>query len=96
MINRTTIECHKKEERKHIVHDGSGADNHSPTRQMRVEFRLGEHNSKPTRQAGELFFSSLTYFSYFKLFSGLASENSQLLASMASVWKNLSTPQMMV
>jgi hypothetical protein len=33
-----------------------GADNHSPTRQMQVEIRIGELKYKPTRQSGECFF----------------------------------------
>jgi hypothetical protein len=50
-------------------------------------------NTKPTRQSGEFFFP-LTYRFYIfgQLFSDLASENTELLASLASVLKNLSTP----
>jgi hypothetical protein len=41
-----------------------GADSHSPTRHMRVEFRIDEFNCKPTRQSDE-FFPPLTDLSYF-------------------------------
>jgi hypothetical protein len=41
-----------------------GGNNHSPTRQMRVEFGIGEYFFKPTRQLGEyLFLLSVSLFS---------------------------------
>jgi hypothetical protein len=50
-------------------------------------------NHSPTRQTGE-FFSLLTYPFYIsgQLFSDLASENTELLASLGSALKNLFTP----
>jgi hypothetical protein len=72
------------------------ADNHSPTRQMRAEFRIGERKYKPNCQSGEDFFP-LAYpctLSIFLASSFLtwARENTELLASLASVLKNLFTP----
>jgi hypothetical protein len=65
-----------------LVTKHRGADNHLPTRQMQVEFRLGE-------PAWRGIFSPLTDFFYIlgQLFPDLASNNSELLTSLASVLK---------
>jgi hypothetical protein len=53
---------------------------------MRVEFRLGEQKYKPTRQTDEVFVFPLTdpFYIFSQLFPDLASENTELLASLAS------------
>jgi hypothetical protein len=57
--------------------DGRGADNHSSTHQMQVEFRIGEETYKPSSQYGEDFFPLTDpFFIFGQLFSVLASENS--------------------
>jgi hypothetical protein len=72
-----------------------GADNHSPTRKMRVKFRLGDltlkpHSLCPLASAASVFPSFTDSTSPdSELFSHLASENCKPLASLASVWKNL-------
>jgi hypothetical protein len=64
---------------------------------MWVEYRIGEQKYKTTRQSDKGF-STLTYPFYIigQLFSDLASENTELLASLASVLKNLFTPLFIV
>jgi hypothetical protein len=69
-----------------------GANNHSPTRQMLVEnwqVKIPTHSS-----VWRGVFSYLTdlFYIFDQLFSDLAIENTELLASLASVLKTLSTP----
>jgi hypothetical protein len=76
------------------THTGRGANNHSPTRPVRVEFKIGESKIQTHSQAWRWFFYPLTdnFYILGQLFSDLASDNFQLHASLASVLKNLSTP----
>jgi hypothetical protein len=54
---------------------------------------IGEQKYKPTHQFGDFFPISLTLSTFFAtLFSDLASENTELLASLASVLNNLIPP----
>jgi hypothetical protein len=64
-----------------------GADNHTPTRQMRVEFTIGDQNYKPTRlESGKGSFPSRWLFLIYIIVLNY------LHASLASVLKKLSAP----
>jgi hypothetical protein len=76
-----------------------GVDSHSPTCQMRVEFRISEqiyiyiYIHSPVWRRILLLSLTLSYI-FGQLFSDLASKNTKLPASMASALKNWSTPLM--
>jgi hypothetical protein len=58
------------------------------TRQMRIEFKVGEKKYKPTCQHGEgcFFFLSLSFHYFVSVFClGKCCENSELLASLVNV-----------
>jgi hypothetical protein len=57
-----------------------------------VKFTLGEYKQKQLASLVSIFFLSDSFLPDSELFYGLASKNSLLLASMASVCKNFFTP----
>jgi hypothetical protein len=65
-----------------------GADNHSPTRLMRVEFTLKIQAYSPVWRGFSPLSLTLSIF-LASFFSDLASENTKLLAILASVLKKL-------